>query len=614
MMKKIIITLTCIWMVLACIITMPIVYAKETPTGSPTATTDVEALKNALQKTIDALPDTTAEGFEVTSENVDDYTAQLQATSDAIVAYIQAGGNDANLDTARFDNLTAAVSAYRSDGGLMTMSAHTTLTATTMREWVVASINEAGIAGATASDEMTDLDLSNLMAAYYDELDEAGFWDSHTDRYNNMIPKNVTSPAGLSLYFHSAIDALVTIEFASDEVTSYLLADELDGENFESLGKQALFVPDEWDMNLYFNVSGVDVGPSQNGQYVDDTLTPPQQKTGEEISLIDAIPENVYLPVPIHVAQRDNVAEFSLMRKGSLKFQNYKDPTGATITRNPYLITLNVTDADAFLTSLSSNRTKGSISSFYATACISKVGSSGIPEASLQIQWFFDTPLSVKYSTSLEPITVGAENGLPTITGGTDTVPTASYMTEDDFNRPVNSATNMNRGNNSDDDTIGSNTSGDDIRGGTYTEGSGTDPDGISTHPIATGGTRTTRFSDYGYTSYTVSPNPAEGYAVDKYIVEVFNPVTNILESTEEYANDASDYRDSSATAAVNAYLTSGVKGKTKIYVAYKKVTPNTGVNDNRNSMYILLGFVCVISVGLLSKKRKATSTYRTQR
>ena len=63
---------------------------------------------------IDELPDTTAEGFEVTSENVDAYTTQLQAVSEAIGTYIQAGGNDADLDTVRFDNLTAAVSAYHS--------------------------------------------------------------------------------------------------------------------------------------------------------------------------------------------------------------------------------------------------------------------------------------------------------------------------------------------------------------------------------------------------------------------------------------------------------------------------------------------------------------------
>lgn len=618
MKKKIIIALTCIWMVLAGISTTPKIYAQEAPTGRLTPTTTTETLKITLQKMIDELPDTTAEGFEVTSENVDAYTTQLQAVSEAIGTYIQAGGNDADLDTVRFDNLTAAVSAYHSDGGLTTLIAHTTSTATTMREWVVASINEVGISGVIANDEMTDDELSTLMKTHYDDLNDAGLWRDQLATPNNPdggIPENVTSPAGLSLYLHSAGEKTpLTLKFKSDKVTTKLLAAELNGKDF-GFSKVLKFVPDEWDVNLYFDVSGVDISPTESGQYVDSTLTQPQQKTTEAILLIDAIPENVYLPVSVRVSQRSGAAEFGVMRSGSRKIQRYKQPTGAVITRKEHLITLNVTDAESFLTSLSGDRTKGSISSFYTAAIVSKVGSSGFQNSSQQIQWYFDTPFAVKYSLSLEPITVGATGGLPTITGGTDTVPTANPIAIDDFDRTVNSADNINRGTNSNVDSSGSNASGVDIRGGTYTEGSGIiDPDGISTHPIATGGTRTTRFSDYGYTSYTVSPNPANGYAVDKYLVEVFDPATNILQNTMEYANDTTDFSDRTATAAVNTYLASGVKGKTKIYVAYKKVMPNTGVNDNRNSSYVLLGFICVISAGLLSKKRKMTSNYRSQR
>ena len=534
----------------------------------------METLKTALQEMIDALPDTAAEGFTVSAENIETYKDQLQSVNEAIGEFIQAGGSPSDLDTARFDNLTAAVSAYSPDGGIATMSAHTTSTAATMRQWIVASINEAEIPDVTAYDEMTDDELSNLMETYYEELDDAGFWDSRIPGMEkDGIPINVTSPAGLSLYFHSAGDISITLNFKSAEVTTKLLATELNGKDF-GFGKVVQVVPDEWDMNLYFDVTGVDIYPYESGQYIDSTLKK-QQKTSEKIMLIDAIPENVYLPVAVRVSQRSGVDEFGVMRSGSSKIQGYKQPTGAVITRKEHLITLNVTDAESFLTSLSGDRTQGSISSFYTAAVVSKIGSGGFQNSSQQVQWYFDTPFAVKYSLSLEPITVGAAGGLPTITGGTDTVPTAYSMTIDDFGRTVNSVNNINRGTNSDTDTIGSNTSGADVRGGTYTQGGGiNDPDRISTHPIAAGGTRTTRFSDYGYTSFTISPNPADGYAVDKYIVEVFDPITNILQSTVEYPNDADDFSDSKATAAVNAYLADGVKGKTKIYAAYKKIVP----------------------------------------
>ena len=69
----------------------------------------METLKTALQEMIDALPDTAAEGFTVSAENIETYKDQLQSVNEAIGEFIQAGGSPSDLDTARFDNLTAAV-------------------------------------------------------------------------------------------------------------------------------------------------------------------------------------------------------------------------------------------------------------------------------------------------------------------------------------------------------------------------------------------------------------------------------------------------------------------------------------------------------------------------
>jgi pilin isopeptide linkage protein/fimbrial isopeptide formation D2 family protein/uncharacterized repeat protein (TIGR01451 family)/LPXTG-motif cell wall-anchored protein len=83
--------------------------------GSSAATTPDPA---ATQSVIDALPDASADGFEVTSDNHDALTQKANAASQAVSSFVDAGGDESRLDETRLDALTAALAAYQGDTGI----------------------------------------------------------------------------------------------------------------------------------------------------------------------------------------------------------------------------------------------------------------------------------------------------------------------------------------------------------------------------------------------------------------------------------------------------------------------------------------------------------------
>lgn len=410
---------------------------------------------------------------------------------------------------------------------------------TTIREWIVNYIAEQG--ETVSSDSQITNYIKNNRTLFFD-LD---------------LPDTVTKFDGMSLLFDAMGDETCTVTFNCEEQSDYdLLLKEVTGKNYHN-NKCVKFGKTVWDFTLVVDAEGLDVQPRFQRQR-------PYLKETAHFDFIDAIPESFAIPVPIRVKNNSKeilgTAKPSFNEGGIGAYE--KDPTGVKVTRDEEKIVI---------TGLKS---AAEISSEYGAVWYTKDGSApGYSPSANQVSYTFKTAINVLYSVSLEPITDGAKEGIPTlkldgklISGGM--TPKAEVPDKDEFGRSLgNSASLINRGTNSNADKIGSNANGVDIR----TAGRATVPTG----------TRSTGFAEYGK-KIEVAPNPDtdNGFAVAYYNIEIYDPITCELMKSEKNLTEAQ----------LGSILAKGIQGKTKIYVAYTNVIDLMKVDAQGNAIKNLKG------------------------
>lgn len=379
-----------------------------------------------------------------------------------------------------------------------------------VREWLA---QESGL-GAGA----TDTDLAHYVETNKDKFEEVS------------LPASVVSPAGLDLLFSSTgVGEVCAVEFTgqTDAQGFAELCAELEGKDYRNPGsenyggKSVKFGWGVWNLRSPIGVHGVNFNWQRTQQQ-------PSNRTTDPFRFIDAIPQTIYLPVPVQ----------------GLNFPT-KGPNGRA-PGAPTQITYGndkITVENLLFESMLRMRYSGSVKTLS--------GADGNADtASNATSWVWSTPIQVQYSVSIEPITPGAaQKGRPELSGVQNTTPAAAY---DDT---LNTAANIDRGTNGAD---------------AYSYGSDPRTAGEAGVPA---GFRTTGFGSKG-SSYTVAPNSAPGYRVGYYYVQTFDPVTGELAAEEKLSADA-----------IGAFAEKGLQGKTKIYVAYETAPRLEKVDAHGNTL-----------------------------
>ena len=390
---------------------------------------------------------------------------------------------------------------------------------TTIKEYLVNFIADNG-GSATTDSQITDYIKNNKKLFIDIEL-----------------PDTVTKFDGLTVLFNAMNEESCTVTFNCEEQSDFnLLLNEVNGKDYNH-SKVIKFGKSVWDYILVIDASGLDVQPKFPMQ------RPTLKETGHFL-FIDAIPEQFHIPVPIRVVNNSKeilgTQESTFNKNGMGPYD--KDPAGVTVTREEQIITVK------------GLKTAAEIQSAYGAVWYTKDGAAiGQSPAANQVNFTFKTSIEALYSVSLEPITDGAKDGTPTlklngktITGSAQT-PKAEVPDKDEFGRSLgNTASLINRGTNSNQDKIGSNANGKDIRTGGRTN--------------VTTGIRSLGFEEYGK-KIEVAPNPdtANGFAVAYYNIEIYDPYTCELVKSEKNLTESQ----------LKTILDKGIQGKTKIYVAY---------------------------------------------
>ncbi|MCH4184215.1 MAG: prealbumin-like fold domain-containing protein [Eggerthellaceae bacterium] len=412
-------------------------------------------------------------------------------------------------------------------------------------------------------------------------------------------PQNVTSIQGLREVWLDMGSQPSTVTFQYSFFTWDEITTELGSSDFIE-EKKLSFLPAIWDLSTQLATKGliVDSNMSENQRVVPNNSNIVKQT--DPLNFIDAFPKTVQLSVPVNL--RDNTDFTDRMAKyfGDNR-EGYYDPTCFTIQRDNRSIQLTWNEATNDISWLTDDIVIGSK---YSTKITAAIGADGNLPSVTDIHWYFESTLHSHYSVSVEPITAGSLNGTPSISGVDATTPTASYPTTatDPYQHTIQNTTgadgNINRGTNSATDSIGSNSAGADIRGGTYTAGTGTDPDKIAVNKLHTSGgsttgiagvngTRTTGFTQLNSTQVKVDgqADTKNGFEVASYTVQVFDPITcELVESKTQTFSDTVNEKGTvttSATDKVNTWLASGIQGKTKVYVSYRQKPQFTKVDIN---------------------------------
>ncbi len=361
--------------------------------------------------------------------------------------------------------------------------------------------------------------------------------DNKEQFFDIYLSENVTGFDGVSLLFEAMGDETCTVTFNCEEQSNFnLLLNEVNGKSYKS-NKCIKFGKTVWDFTLVVNASGLDVQPRFQRQR-------PNLKETDNFSFIDAIPETIKIPVPIRVINNSKevlgTSKPSFNNGGIGAYES--DPSGVKVQRGEDVITVK------------GLKGAGEISSEYGAVWYTKDGSApGNSPSANQVSYTFKTAIDVLYSVSLEPITDGAKDGLPTLkvdnklVDANASTPNSKVPLKDEFGRTLgNTSSIINRGTNSKADSTGSNANGKDIR--------------TAGRKNVETGVRSTGFAKHG-AKIAVSANPDtnKGFAVDYYNIEIFNPITCELMTSEKHLTEQQ----------LNSILSKGIQGKTKIYVAY---------------------------------------------
>ncbi len=173
---------------------------------------DLATLETAAQEAIDSLPDASTAGFAVTADTYDGYVSQLSSASDAIGAFVSAGGDDTQLDTTRYDALAAALTAY-DDGGVVTASSYTGVITTDCPWFTVTNIQAAGVTDANFAQAIYD----NVVGTSVDD----GFYQDEGIQ-NAYVYEYYTEPLEITDYA-SILDYLESTTKTGVQKTAFLL-------------------------------------------------------------------------------------------------------------------------------------------------------------------------------------------------------------------------------------------------------------------------------------------------------------------------------------------------------------------------------------------------------
>ena len=318
----------------------------------------------------------------------------------------------------------------------------------------------------------------------------------------------------------------------------------------------------------------------------------------DDIIFIDAVPAQLYLEVPIYIHDIRNSPDW--LAAGHNRVNLWQ-----TVTNDGTIVNYGtLTDSNDFVTLLNIDNPFSGVRTIMGSRGFTfyprrdSIGGAGGNPTS----WHWTRDMQLYYSVSVEPITEGAVAEAPGLLGGSTTQPEAQFPIGDTWWEAIHpsnplpdrhggmlnsTGSNINRGTNTaTDTTVSSTIGGVDIReSGTHLIG------GTRSFVNRPEGRRTIHFTQHGNTDISIDPNPDTANdwetdfvvirtyhwqtgihdpSLDAYIVRGFSEIFNEMPDLD--AMPRTDESEADFADRVNAYLADvGIRGKTKIYVAYTR-------------------------------------------